>query len=808
MEREQSTTPTTTNFKFLLIQLLLTFLVILQFLIDTMLKKFPSVIFNGAVRRRHPTLFLEKPLTKNALFAQSPSFCSKKFSAAAAAATFDADNTLRVLHRVQQLLGHSFRFPRVVMVGDQSVGKTSVVESIIGADISVKDQAMATRRPLLLTLINIPHGPLYAQFRDGEKMHDLKDVRERIEAENSVTEGDISNSPIELTIFGSHVFDTILIDLPGFIMAPERHQASDLPEQIQRMNLGYLNDPQNILAVVNSATADPATSLALREAYRADASGDRSLGIVTKIDLCSKNATNAAGLLRMLKNETLPLGLGRIGIRCRTNEEQKDNVDFDTVIEREKEWIDSSGFTKDPNVRLGVPLLRRVLSETLIEKVSSELPAIIRRLDVKIAKAKENEDFLSRLAGETNMRAVAKELEYLVNQLHPSADARADFEKLLRNEILDKCDEITAKAFSYNFDENEPIPYTKETEMKSTGEDFCAGQVLGNLDYDPNVDREEFRSNILRYREMFVYGGESSNLDGIEQQGLDELRVRGVEIGAISSYFRQLMPEHPRRARSAWMRRLNGAIDDVIQGDSTANEVRGKPSVEAKPEEQDADVMTPSAPSVPDRPDMNTELPGLVTESFDIFMDRLDTFAEMADSRHTKSGNNEKKLARMYFEFLLKKISNRIHDQQMQKELVGVIERERRPMSGYLELQNEVSKSLRYPEKTSFFNSVFSSQETVEVCMFNKEWTEAYRKVLALRMGDDIFRLMAVRLLEPLVFEAIQFSLNLFNNNSTVVREAKMAGKETKELIELRDVLKKTLQRYHNKEAEHNDDGE
>ena len=81
-------------------------------------------------------------------------------------------------------------------------------------------------------------------------------------------------------------------------------------------------------------------------------------------------------------------GLGRIGIRCRTHEEQKNNIDFETVIEREQEWIESSGFNKDPNIRLGVPLLRRVLSETLIERISKELPSIIRRLDVKIAKSK------------------------------------------------------------------------------------------------------------------------------------------------------------------------------------------------------------------------------------------------------------------------------------------------------------------------------------------------------------------------------------------------------------------------------------
>ena len=102
------------------------------------------------------------------------------------------------------------------------------------------------------------------------------------------------------------------------------------------------------------------------------------------------------------------------------------------------------------------------------------------------------------------MRAVAKEFEYLVNQLHPSADARADFEKLLQSEILEKCDEVTAKAFSCHFDENEPIPYTKETEMNSTGTDFSASRVLDDLNYDPNGDLEEFRSKILRYRSLHV----------------------------------------------------------------------------------------------------------------------------------------------------------------------------------------------------------------------------------------------------------------------------------------------------------------
>ena len=53
------------------------------------------------------------------------------------------------------------------------------------------------------------------------------------QAENAVTEGDVSINPIELTIYSPNVHDCILVDLPGFVIAPEMHQADDLPEQIQ-----------------------------------------------------------------------------------------------------------------------------------------------------------------------------------------------------------------------------------------------------------------------------------------------------------------------------------------------------------------------------------------------------------------------------------------------------------------------------------------------------------------------------------------------------------------------------------------------
>ena len=59
------------------------------------------------------------------------------------------------------------------------------------------------------------------------------------------------------------------------------------------------------------------------------------------------------------------------------------------------------------------------------------------------------------------------------------------------------------------------------------------------------------------------------------------------------------------------------------------------------------------------------------------------------------------------------------------------------------------------------------------VTMFNAQWTQAYLDLLTRRVADDVFRIIAVRLLQPLVFESIQFSLTLFSSGGKMSREVR-----------------------------------
>ena len=95
--------------------------------------------------------------------------------------------------------------PSIVVIGSQSSGKSSVLESIVGKEFLPKGSNMVTRRPIELTLVNTPGVNETTADFPSLRTYNLKDFKEvkRILMELNMavpTTEAVSEEPIQLTI--------------------------------------------------------------------------------------------------------------------------------------------------------------------------------------------------------------------------------------------------------------------------------------------------------------------------------------------------------------------------------------------------------------------------------------------------------------------------------------------------------------------------------------------------------------------------------------------------------------------------------
>jgi len=211
-----------------------------------------------------------------------------------------------------------------MVLGSQSSGKSSLLESIVGIDFLPRGDGLVTRRPLEMRLINvsIEQAPSpYAVFEEikNEKFTDFDVVRERIVFLTDKVAGlnkNIVNIPIIVTIYSSTCPDLTLVDLPGITRIPLHNsgQPENIEEITKNMALHYAKEPRTIIMAVVPANADLSTSDALKMAKEIDPQGKRTLGVLTKIDIMDRG-TNAK---RILMNQEVNLSMGYVGVKLRS----------------------------------------------------------------------------------------------------------------------------------------------------------------------------------------------------------------------------------------------------------------------------------------------------------------------------------------------------------------------------------------------------------------------------------------------------------------------------------------------------------
>ncbi|GAB7347738.1 hypothetical protein MBLNU459_g5290t1 [Dothideomycetes sp. NU459] len=296
--------------------------------------------------------------------------------------------------------------PQLVVCGDQSAGKSSVLEALTEINfpradnlctrfateiilrrsrvekLSVKIIPDAMRTPQEQQKIQAFKSSTSNFFEIASQLADIIDEAKVVMgidgSSNHAAARSFAKDVLSIQIEGPNRPQLTVVDLPGLIQ--NENQAGD-KELVDDLTKQYITQPRAICLAVITAMNDADNQRILTLVKEVDPHGKRSIGIITKPDTLPPGSGNEKSFIDLALNRNAKyfFKLGWHVLKNRKFEESQ--VTFETRNQLEQNFFRESNFKTIPKTSVGIDSLRIKLSNILYDHVRRELPGI--RVDVE-----------------------------------------------------------------------------------------------------------------------------------------------------------------------------------------------------------------------------------------------------------------------------------------------------------------------------------------------------------------------------------------------------------------------------------------
>lgn len=320
--------------------------------------------------------------------------------------------------------------PEIVVCGDQSAGKSSVLEAISGMSFPTKDN-LCTRFATELVLrraqnetvkISIIAGPNRTDrerqrlsefgYNLGNETPDLGEVVEKAKEVMGLSDVKrFSTDILRVELCGPLQPQLTMVDLPGLFRAGNQDQSVEDADTVRNMVVGYMKRPRSIILAVVSAKSDFALQEVTELARNLDPEGMRTLGLITKPDTLDPGSDSESSYVRLAQNKDVIFRLGWHVLRNRSYETRNT-----TSIARDKieeTFFASGAWASIESSFLGAKTLKIRLSNVLKDQILLQLPSLLDDVGAGIAAS---HNILAQLG--SSRATIADQRRYLLQVSH------------------------------------------------------------------------------------------------------------------------------------------------------------------------------------------------------------------------------------------------------------------------------------------------------------------------------------------------------------------------------------------------------